>query len=139
MNLVEMVNDLSPLDKTPIQVPPPTNTNALTTMMDTTMMISLITQPFHCHLKTLDNFHCNLLAFHWSIKQFTLVLQLMMMMPMMTMMLPIMTLMMTTKTLLTTILLACTSKQMTNLNTPALIIDQSMCIPPHPPDNAPAF
>jgi len=119
MNLVEMVNDLSPLDKTPIQVPPPTNTNALTTMMDTTMMISLITQPFHCHLKTLDNFHCNLLAFCWSLKQFTLVLQPRLTIPTNKMMLPMM--MLITMTLLPTIPLMCTLEQMTNLNTPALI------------------
>jgi len=53
--------------------------------MDMMTTISLITQPFHCHLKTLDNFHCNLLAFCQSIKQFTLVLQPMLMMLTMTM------------------------------------------------------
>jgi len=56
----------------------------------------------------------------------------------MAMMLPMMILMMIMKTLLTTIPLVHRLEQMINLNTPALLTDQLMCIPPDPLDNAQA-
>jgi len=39
------------------------------------MAMEVLTTPFHCHLETLDNFHCNLVELCQSITQFMLALQ----------------------------------------------------------------
>jgi len=86
MNHMELLDAVLPLDAPLIPAQPPTSTTTLMPM--TMMMISMIAQPFHQHLQTLDNFHCNLWwMLHWSLKQFTLML-LMVLLRMTTTMLP---------------------------------------------------
>ncbi len=120
-------------------MPAPMMTMAMETMttdMMMTMMIPLLTQPFHCHLKMLDHFHCNLQELHRSFQQFTKLMQ-MTLMPMTTAPLLVLMLMKTMTTLMTTIPLAHTPELMTNLSTPTLPTDRSIKIPPAPLDNAP--
>jgi len=72
MNHMEPMDDVPPLGAPPIPAQPLTSTTALIPI--TTMMISKIAQPFCKHLQTLDNFHCNLQMLCQSLKQFTVML-----------------------------------------------------------------